>query len=418
VILLLARASSTPVEMVWYLIIFANISVFGVVMSQEERIGGGKVLKSVLSPKMVRRMSTTVAMRTVGSSEAMMINNNHPTTEESNSSSEEEVLLLGPLVVKPKAGTTSIQIENPEDVPIKDGHIFAGWRVQDPGIMMIRSHNYMMDKKKTCSPGELYQCVHVDIFESRQRYPNMASRAELPTVHFTDDDEGGGGGGPKTWNAPDIFVVSISIPTDPPKPFCHTEDGGGYTITAYFVMHQETRDILKRVTSSERYPPNTDHQQGCDDRDMSKVNAVRLWEEWCTRSPTDDTFCARFKVIPNVQNLTEIGLPTWISRYNGKPFLIKRPGQTGFLYRHPEKSCIEFDISLHPFPFLAKQGILFMKDSYFHKILVSFGFLIEGRSEDELPECLIGLTQLCYPNPIHAIQGEDFMTGTSPRSFD
>jgi hypothetical protein len=28
------------------------------------------------------------------------------------------------------------------------------------------------------------------------------------------------------------------------------------------------------------------------------------------------------------------------------------------------------------------------------------------------------LMQLCYPDPVHAIQGEDFMAGTSPRSFE
>jgi len=388
-VIILARASSTSVEMFWYLITFANISVFGVMT--KERVGGK--VKSVMSRKMARRMSS-VAMSKVGSSEAMM--------NLAEGSSE----VRGPLM-KPKAGTTSMQIRNPEDLPVKDGHVFAGWRVQDPGMMMVRSHNYKMDKKKTPSPGDLYKCVHVDIFESRQRYPDMASRVQLPEVNFTDE-------GPKTWNAPDIFVVSIAIPTDPPKVMSNAEDGGGYTITAYFVMHQETRDILKRVTS-DGYNPNTERT---DDKDKSKVNAVRLWDEWCRRSPTDKNFCARFKVLPNAQNLTEIGLPSWISKYNGKPFLIKRPGQTGFLYRHPDKSCVEFDISLHPFPFLAKQGIIFMKDSYFKKILVTFGFLIEGRSEDELPECLIGLTQLCYPDPVHAIQGEDFMAGTSRRSFD
>jgi hypothetical protein len=35
-----------------------------------------------------------------------------------------------------------------------------------------------------------------------------------------------------------------------------------------------------------------------------------------------------------------------------------------------------------------------MKDTFFKKVLVTFGFLIEGRSDDELPECLIGLFQL------------------------
>lgn len=125
----------------------------------------------------------------------------------------------------------------------------------------------------------------------------------------------------------------------------------------------------------------------------------------------------RSPVVPNAHNLKEIGMPGWISNYNGKPFLIKRPGVTGFIHHHPELSCLEFDISLHPFPYLAKQGICFMKDSYFKKVLVTFGFVIEGKSEDELPECILGCMQLCYPDPAHAIQAADFFSGTAPRSF-
>ena len=157
-------------------------------------------------------------------------------------------------------------------------------------------------------------------------------------------------------------------------------------------MRQETRDILRRVTA-DGYNPLDDEQRS-GDPNKSMVNAVRLFDEWCRRAPSDDNWMARFKVVPQGNNLVEIGLPAWISNYNGKPFLIKRPGTTGFLYRHPDKSCMEFDVSLHPFPYLAKQGICYMKDGFFKKILATLAFCIEGRSDDELPECLIGLYQL------------------------
>lgn len=394
-VIFLARASSTTVESFWYLITFANLALFG--FMTKETVGGTVKPNIPVSPRMARRLSTALG---IPPSELTV------TTKEKR---KEEAIPEPPSAsLKPKAGTTSMRIDNPTDLPVnKDGHVFAGWRWADPSLMLVRSHNYKQDKLKIPSPGEMYKCVHVDIFESRSRYPDMASRVQLPTVNFLDE-------GPKTWNCPDIFVVSIAIPTDPPKLYSNTENGGGYTVAVYFVMHQETRDILKRVTA-DGYNPKTENP---NDMNKSKVNAVRLLDEWCRRAPTDDAYCARFKVLPNAQNLKEIGLPSWIAKYNGKPFLIKRPGQTGFLYRHPDKSCVEFDISLHPFPYLAKQGICFMKDTYFKKVLVTFGFLIEGRAEDELPECLIGLMQLCYPDPVHAIQGEDLMAGTSAKSFE
>jgi hypothetical protein len=237
----------------------------------------------------------------------------------------------------------------------------------------------------------------------------MAPRVHLPKVEFDGD------GGPKTWRAPDIFVVSISLPTDPPKLRGSSDDGGGYTITLYMTMKKETRDILRRVTA-DNYNPSSEATP--DDPQKSKVNAVKLFEEWCRRAPTDDAFFARFKLIVTCQNLKEIGIPSWIGKYNGKPVLIKRPGTTGFLYPHPELSTVEFDISFHPFPYLAKQAICYLKENFFKKVLVTFGFCIEGRSDDELPECVIGTMQLCYPDPTIAIQGPEFFAGTSRKSFE
>ena len=59
-----------------------------------------------------------------------------------------------------------------------------------------------------------------------------------------------------------------------------------------------------------------------------------------------------------------------------------------------------------------------MKDTLFKKILASVGLVIEGRSDDELPECLIGVVQVCYPDPVIAIQASDFFSGKAPRSFE
>lgn len=305
----------------------------------------------------------------------------------------------------PEAGCSTVQLKEPTDKPVNSkNEMFAGWRAVDPSVLAIRSFGYTTSKKKIPSPGSLYICSKVDIFESASRYPDMAPRVKLPNVSFEDD------GQPKTWRSPNVFIVSIALPTDPPKLGRSSSDGGGYTVTCYFTMREETRSILRKITA----PDATDIP--VDDPETSKVNAVRLFEEWVRRAPNDPKWFSRFKVVPNAHNLKEIGMPSWISKYNGKPFLIKRPGTTGFIHEHPELSCMEFDVSLHPFPYLAKQAICFMKDSYFAKILVTFGFVIEAKTEDELPECILGCMQLCYPDPQYAIQGSEFMNGTANRS--
>mmetsp|Transcript_7123 Transcript_7123/g.17363 ORF Transcript_7123/g.17363 Transcript_7123/m.17363 type:complete len:1069 (-) Transcript_7123:102-3308(-) len=380
----------------WYVLVFFN--VFLVMTVDAVKLGGTVALKPELVG--VTRKAGSKKQKTTTEHDGLPNVHSIDDTAPSDDQLPEDHFV-------PPAGSTSIRIDDPTEVPKKDGVIFAGWRQVPASGLKVRGYGYKSNKSKIPCIESLYECVELDIFESRKRVPDMAGRGVLPSVNFEEDE------GPKTWNAPDIFVVAVALPTDPPKLYGgSTDNGGGYTITMYCVMRPEVRAILRRVTA-DGYDPKQDRG---GDPNTSMVNAVKLFDEWCRRAPSDDSWMARFKVVPMGNNLAEIGLPAWIANYNGKPFLIKRPGTTGFLYRHPDKSCMEFDVSLHPFPYLAKQGICYMKDGFFKKILATLAFCIEGRTDDELPECLIGLFQLCYPDPIHAVQAEDVFAGNAPSS--
>ena len=127
---------------------------------------------------------------------------------------------------------------------------------------------------------------------------------------------------------------------------------------------------------------------------------------------------ARFKFIPNVHNPKEIGLPSYIAKYCGKPVLIKRANVTGFLSSYPHLNAMEFDISLHPFPYLAKKAMAYLKTSVFPKAIVSLSYVIEGRSDEELPEVLIGdALKLLYPDPALLDQCRDFVAGNGKYSI-
>jgi len=277
--------------------------------------------------------------------------------------------------------------ENSED---KNIH----WRPIRGETLEVRSLHYRRSHRKAPSVGTMYECIKVDFLQSAFRLANISSHVELPKVHFQDN------GRPKTWDAPDIFVVSLSMPRDPHR---GKEDGPSYTTTMYFQMKQETRDILGRITADKH------HKKASDDVESHpSVNAVRLFNEWCRRAPTDPKFQGRFKMITSIQNIHELGLPGWIARWNGKPVLIKRAGKTGFLYQN--ENCMEMEISFHPFPWATKQAIEYLRERVFHKILLTYGFVIEGRCEAELPERLIGLGQLCFPKAEHAVPVNEFFS--------
>ena len=313
-------------------------------------------------------------------------------------------------IIKPRAGSTSMRVEKAKDKPTnKEGHQVCGYRSLPSTEFQVRSHGYLSTKKKIPCPGELYKLVAMDVFESSKQYRDMGKRVKLPLVKFKDKGE-------KTWHSPDIFVVSVALPTEAPKLGRPEDDGQGFTITMYFTMKQSTRNILRKVTAP-GYDASQDKSEADKDVQKRLVNGVRLWEEWCRRAPEDPSFQARFKFIPFGSNLAEIGMPGWIGKYNGKPVLIKRAGITGFLFDHPELNAMGFDISLHPFPYLAKQATAYMAETYFKQMIASFAFVIEGRSDDELPEVLIGQgAQICYPDPALAIKADDWFTGQSPIS--
>ncbi len=130
---------------------------------------------------------------------------------------------------KPKAGSTTVKLEHPEDSPEIDGQIFGAWCAPPGESLAVRSHGYLTTKEKIPSPGELYDCSNVDIFESPHRYPDMSRRVELPSAVFEGEDPE-----TKTWHAPDVFIVSVALPTDPPSMRSSSNDGGGFTITMYF----------------------------------------------------------------------------------------------------------------------------------------------------------------------------------------
>jgi len=73
-----------------------------------------------------------------------------------------------------------------------------------------------------------------------------------------------------------------------------------------------------------------------------------------------------------------------VSKYNGTPFLAR--DSPSFTYV-PGK-YFEIDLDAHLFGPMAKRGLASMKD-YIEKIIFDFGFVIEGRTNEENPEQIL-----------------------------
>lgn len=103
------------------------------------------------------------------------------------------------------AGSSCIKVATVEDSNVTEsGTKLPTWLPITSSDMEVRSRGYLTTKKKIPSPGELYECISVDCFQSDNRYSEMALRVVLPKVEFKDQ-------GTKRWKSPDLFVVSWQL---------------------------------------------------------------------------------------------------------------------------------------------------------------------------------------------------------------
>lgn len=127
-------------------------------------------------------------------------------------------------------------------------------------------------------------------------------------------------------------------------------------------------------------------------KDLSKASpAIRLFAEWCEKAPNDPAWRGRFKVICLCTNFEELGFPSMITAYNGKPVLIRR---TGTIFTGP--GYLEMNIHVHKFANMAKQSI-YMLTSRCNTMFMNIGFVIEGREDKELPETLFACVAVNRP---------------------
>ena len=116
----------------------------------------------------------------------------------------------------------------------------------------------------------------------------------------------------------------------------------------------------------------------------------RLFVDWCRKAPDDFAFRSRFKIMGMGVNWTELGLPTLIESYNGKPTLISH---SGTLHVGPGRSYMEMGINVFIFNYIARKTL----DSFRGKMrdaVFDFGGTIEARSDDELPERMLFAARL------------------------
>ncbi|CAM9950646.1 unnamed protein product [Ectocarpus sp. 4 AP-2014] len=138
--------------------------------------------------------------------------------------------------------------------------------------------------------------------------------------------------------------------------------------------------------SSHGAPPAEGGGAGLGEGDAEDVpESMRLLVEWMRRAQDDGNFRGRFKAIGDIVNMDEVGLPSIARRFSGKPILLY--GKESSMVKGP--GYVELDLNAHAFSYVGRKG-LYMTLEKWKRAVFRIGFLLEGRTDEEQPEHILG----------------------------
>jgi len=213
--------------------------------------------------------------------------------------------------------------------------------------------DYAKRGTKEISGPSLYQICGVHCMKRSKMFMNFGSIIDLPNPSFPSPIP----------HVPSHLIISCHIPMEAPSFWRPKSDGNGFAVV-----------IIAELTEAAAI--------GLADLDNAP-NSLRLWSEYCRRSKDDASFRGRFKAMGLIDNIEAYGLPHFIAGFNGKPALITRSGTIFQTERY-----IEMAINIFVFKYVAKSGLHALLGRFCEMVL-HIGFVIEGRSDEELPEQIL-----------------------------
>jgi len=227
--------------------------------------------------------------------------------------------------------------------------------------------NYKKYGRKEPSGPVLLELLEVDLFKSSALVHNLGEFIALPEPRVPV---------PEGSAVPPIFVVHGSLPFEAPS-MLGNSNGPTLNAVFYFGLREETQQALASLETAPK--------------------AVQLLETFCRSAHADPSVFNRFKCIGMLRNYEEVGMPSIMKGYNGKPVLIRNrsavKGGSGVMDQQQDSIIMHVNVRL--WPLLARTGLhtLFGASA---KCDLDVGFTIEGRADDELPEVLLGAVHIAH----------------------
>jgi len=243
------------------------------------------------------------------------------------------------------------------------------WLSCDGSVFDIRNIRYNKTREKIPSERAIYDCVGMDMVRDKRKIEGFIDRlpgglTNLPEspVNCPAWDA--------AWGVPRVLVVNCQLPLKAGSIMGgrHPEDDGGLSVLTYFVLSREACETLA---------------QGI------VTPALRLWKRFVEEGVSTKEGNP-LKVVGRVENLEKYEVPESFHRFNNKPVLLTKSSRT-YLSRLPEVMEVDYDVRTWVYP--ARTTLC----NYHHRAReaeIAIGYLVEGKTDDELPEQILGSFKL------------------------
>ncbi|CAE8673630.1 unnamed protein product, partial [Polarella glacialis] len=237
------------------------------------------------------------------------------------------------------------------------------WLPCEASVFDIRNIRYKQTREKISSEFALYQCVGMDMIRDRRKIASVIDRlpehAELPKSLLGSREWS------SSWGVPRVLITNCQLPYKAGRLIgSHPEEDGGLSILSYFVLSAETSALLA---------------------DGKFTAALRLWKRFVEEGVSTKEGIS-LKVVGRVEDLDRYDVPESFKGFNNKPVLLTKSA-TVLSHKLPEVLEIDFDVRSWIYP--ARSALA----NYHHRTreaAIQVGYVLEGKTDDELPEQILG----------------------------
>ena len=269
------------------------------------------------------------------------------------------------------------------------------WTKASHSAFQVRSVGYKQSKSKEPSLPPLYECLGVDLVKSNKVVSALTANSSAFKRIINGESTGdtpwpwlrySGSSWKKEFGIPRLLVVNAQLPYSSPSLWApqSADSDPGFSILSYYAISPSTAESL------------------CAGKVEAPVMKLlrRLIAEG--QSKKEDT---ALKVIGMVGNMEEIGFPDIVAGYNGKPVLVTKSCQMKFWPSQEDCEVLEIEYDVRQWSIIARKTLHSLRDK-FKDAKCQLGMVIEGQTDAELPEQLLGCFRINFLDIAEAVHIE------------